>query len=82
MLKRISKLSLRLRTFLFFVFLGLCVPLVLGPTFYFAYEHILTHNDPASSMFLFGIGGSLGILLCIIAIGALFDVNVASPIQA
>ena len=81
MLKRISKLSLRLRTFFFFVFLGLCVPLVLGPTFYFAYEHILTHNDPASSMFLFGIGGSLGILLCIIAIGALFDVNVASPIQ-
>ncbi len=81
MLKQISKLSLRLRTFLFFLFLGFCVPLVLGPTFYFAYDHIQTHNDPASTLLLFGFGATIGLVLCVIAIATLFDVNVATPIQ-
>ncbi|MDV7341431.1 exonuclease domain-containing protein [Terasakiella sp. A23] len=81
MLKQISKLSLRLRTFLFFLFLGGCVPAIIIPTFYFAHDHILTHNDPATSLFLFGAGCCLALILCVVAIGALFDINVASPIQ-
>lgn len=81
MLKRLSKFSLRLRTFLFFLLLGLCVPAIIVPTFYFAYEHILAHQDPASSLFLFGIASCLGLILCIIAIGTLFDLNIAAPIQ-
>lgn len=81
MLKQISKLSLRLRTFLFFLFLGLCIPIILGPTFYFAYDHILTHKDAASSLLLFGLGSTVVLILCVIGIGALFDINVATPIQ-
>ncbi|SCA57757.1 conserved exported hypothetical protein [Candidatus Terasakiella magnetica] len=81
MLKRISKLSLRVRTLLFFALLAICITIVMFLTFYFAYGHIQTHNDPATTLFLFGIGASLGSLFCIIAIGLLFDMNVASPIQ-
>lgn len=81
MLKKLSKMSLRLRTFLFFLLLGGCVPVILVPTLYFALEHIQTHNDPASSLMLFGLAGGLGILFCIVMIAALFDTNVAQPIQ-
>ncbi|NVJ93431.1 MAG: hypothetical protein HWE34_17325 [Methylocystaceae bacterium] len=81
MLKRISQMSLRLRTLLFFLLLSACIPLILGPALYFAYGHIQTHNDPADSLLLFGLAAGVGLLLCVVAIGALFDVNVASPIQ-
>lgn len=81
MLKRLSKLSLRLRTFLFFLFLGLCVPVVIGGGFSLTYGHILAHNDPASSLFLFGAATSAVLIGCVIVIALLFDIHIASPIQ-
>jgi len=81
MLKRISKLSLRVRTLLFFAFLGAGCVGVIALAFYLTLGHIQTHGDPATSLFLFGIGAALGVGLLVIAIGALFDLNVASPIQ-
>ncbi|WP_419799020.1 MAG: exonuclease domain-containing protein [Terasakiella sp.] len=81
MLRRISKLSLRVRTLLFFALLGFFCLSIIVASFYFAFDHIQTHNDPADSLLLFGLGATIGIGLSIIAIGALFDLNVATPIQ-
>lgn len=61
MLKHISKMSLRLRMFLFFLFLGLRIPLLLGTTLYFAESHIRTHGDMATSLLLFGLCVGLGL---------------------
>jgi len=81
MLRRISKLSLRARTLLFFAFLAFCCLCIILASFYFAFDHIQTHNDPADSLLLFGLGAAIGVCLAIVAIGGLFDLNIAAPIQ-
>ncbi len=81
MLTKLSQLSLRLRTLLFFSLLAFCLVCLIGITFYYAYGHLMTHNTPADTFFLFGLALGLGSVLCIIVIAALFDVNVARPIQ-
>lgn len=80
-IKKISSLSLRLRTLLFFVFLTASIPAVLVPGFYLAHDHILLHQDPAATLVLYGLGIGSGLILITITIAWLFDINVTRPIQ-
>jgi len=82
-LNRLSRLSLRFRIFLFFLLLGIAVPLVMGGLIWLVGSAI----EEKGVAELWGLlvvycgGAGIIIMLLVVIVGLLFDINLAAPIQ-
>ena len=75
-----TRLSLRLRIFLFFVLLGLGGSVAVGSALWFGYARALD-TTPANGFVFAGILSALALLALTAGIWLLFDENIAKPIE-
>ncbi len=79
----INRLSFRLRVFLFFALLGVATPVVLGAALWLA-NGVLADADSGETwkiLLVYGGGAAFLLMALTVAVGTLFDVNVAAPVQ-
>ena len=82
-LSRLSRLSLRFRIFLFFLLLGVAIPIVIGGLIWLLGNAIEEKGTEQLWGLLVIYCGGAGVLIMLLAVmvGLLFDINLAAPIQ-